>query len=502
MVALGNVFDPVNFLFLAVGVAAGIIVGALPGLTATMALALLVPFTFTMEPGMALMVLGGVYVGAIYGGCIAAILINTPGTPSAIATTFDGYPLTKKGKAEHALVTAAFSSGIGGIFGAIVLLLLTPLLAEVALKFGPPEYFWLAVFGLTIIATLSTGSMLKGLMGGAFGVLLSTIGIAPIGGDMRFTFGFHQLQAGVELIVALIGFFCIPEVLLMVERKFNRYGSVTYKPQKGVAKSVILELLRKPVLLLRSSVIGCFVGIVPGAGGNIAALVSYNEAVRFAKNKSKFGTGTIDGVAAAEAANNSEVGGSLVPLLSLGIPGAAPAAVILGALMLQGLRPGPELFSVFGGITYTFLISLIFANVVMFVLGFYGSRHIARLINLSPNLLAPMIVFLTVIGSFAIRNNMLDVSIMVFFGLVGYLTKKMGFHPGPICLGLILGPILENGLVQSMLLGKATGSMFHVFFTRPISMVLIVLSLVSVTLPAIASLRAWNQERKGGVSTA
>ncbi|MBE0467821.1 MAG: tripartite tricarboxylate transporter permease, partial [Candidatus Desulforudis sp.] len=359
MVALASVFDPANFSFLILGVAAGIIVGALPGLTATMALALLVPFTFTMEPGMALMVLGGVYVGAIYGGCIAAILVNTPGTPSAIATTFDGYPLTRKGKAEHALVAAAFSSGVGGIFGAIVLLLLTPRLAEVALKFGPPEYFWLAVFGLTIIATLSTGSMLKGLMGGAFGVLLSTIGIAPIGGDMRFTFGFHQMQAGVELIVALIGFFCIPEVLKMIDRKYSPHDAVTYKPRKGVAKSVMLELVKKPLLLLRSSTIGCFVGIVPGAGGNIAALVSYNEAVRFAKNKSAFGQGTIDGVAAAESANNAEVGGSLVPLLTLGIPGAAPAAVILGALMLQGLRPGPELFTVFGGITYTFLISFI-----------------------------------------------------------------------------------------------------------------------------------------------
>lgn len=270
MVALASVFDPVNFSFLILGVAAGIIVGALPGLTATMALALLVPFTFTMEPGMALMVLGGVYVGDL-----RRVHRRHPGQHAGDAVRHCHHlrrlPSDQKGKSRTRPGDRRLQFRRWRIFGAIVLLLLTPRLAEVALKFGPPEYFWLAVFGLTIIVTLSTGSMLKGLMGGAFGVLLSTIGIAPIGGDMRLTFGFHQMQAGVELIVALIGFFCIPEVLKMIERKYSRYDAVTYKPRKGVAKSVMLELIKKPVLLLRSSTIGCFVGIVPGAGGNIAA---------------------------------------------------------------------------------------------------------------------------------------------------------------------------------------------------------------------------------------
>ncbi len=498
LIAFQNIFNPMSFLLMILGVAGGIVVGALPGLTATMALALLVPFTFVMDAGVSLMVLGGVYVGAMYGGCISAILVNTPGTPASIATTFDGYPLTKKGKAEHALVTAAFSSGVGGVFGALVLLFLSPPLAKAALKFGPPEYFWLAVFGLTIIATLSTGSMLKGLMGGAFGLLLSTVGISPIGGDMRFTFGFYQLQAGLELIVVLIGFFCIPEVLCMIEKKVGSQDVITYKPQKGVAKSVILELIKKPVLLIRSSIIGTFVGIVPGAGGNIASLMAYNEAVRFSKEKEKFGTGIIDGVAASESSNNAEVGGSLVPLLTLGIPGAAPAAVMLGALMIHGMRPGPELYTTYGAVTYTFLFSFVLANIVMFVLGFYGSRHVARVINLPFNQLAPIIVFLTIIGSYSIRNNILDVGIMIFFGLIGYVTKKTGFQPGPIVLGLILGPFAENGLVQSMLMGKAEGSMFQVFFGRPISIVLIILCLVSVILPIIAAIR----NRKGGVKVA
>ncbi|MFZ5642632.1 MAG: tripartite tricarboxylate transporter permease [Bacillota bacterium] len=496
--ALANAFNPLSFLLMTLGVAGGIIVGALPGLTATMALALLVPFTFAMDANTSLMVLGGVYVGSMYGGCIAAILVNTPGTPASIATTFDGYPLTKKGKAEHALVTAAFSSGVGGVIGALILLFLSPPLAAAALKFGPPEYFWLAVFGLTIIATLSTGSMLKGLIGGAFGLLLSTVGISPIGGDMRFTFGFHQLQAGLDLIVVLIGFFCIPEVLVMIEKKMGSSSITSYKPQKGVAKGVILELIKKPVLLIRSAIIGTFVGIVPGAGGNIASLMAYNEAVRFSKEKEKFGTGIIDGVAASESSNNAEVGGSLVPLLTLGIPGAAPAAIMLGALMIHGMRPGPELYTVYGDITYTFLFSFILANIVMFVLGFYGSRHVARLINLPISMLAPLVVFLTVIGSYALRNNMLDVGVMVFFGLIGYITKKVGFTPGPIVLGLILGPIAENGLVQTMFMGQASGSMIQVFFTRPISIVLILLCVISIALPVISSIRS----RKGGTQCA
>ena len=498
LVAIGNIYDPVSFLLMTLGVAGGIVVGALPGLTATMALALLVPFTFAMDASASLMMLGGVYVGAMYGGSIAAILVNTPGTPASIATTFDGYPLTKKGKAEHALVTAAFSSGVGGVIGALILLFLSPPLAEAALKFGPPEYFWLAVFGLTIIATLSTGSMLKGLIGGAFGLLLSTVGISPIGGDMRFTFGFYQLQAGLELIVVLIGFFCLPEVLVMIEKKLGEQFTTSYKPQKGVAKQVILELIKKPVLLIRSSLIGAFVGIVPGAGGNIASLMAYNEAVRFSKDKAKFGTGIIDGVAASESSNNAEVGGSLVPLLTLGIPGAAPAAVMLGALMIQGMRPGPELYTAYGDITYTFLFSFVLANIIMLVLGFYGSRHVARVINLPVSMLAPIVVFLTVIGSYAIRNNMLDVEMMILFGLIGYVTKKTGFTPGPIVLGLILGPIAENGLVQSMLMGQASGSMFQVFFTRPISLVLIILCVISVVLPVISAIRS----RKGGTSIA
>ena len=493
-VALANVFVPMHLFIIIAGVSAGIVIGAIPGLTATMALALLVPFTFAMEAIPALLLLGAVLVGAIYGGCIAAILLNVPGTPASIATTFDGYPLAKQGKAEHALVAASYASSVGGVFGAIVLLFFAPVMATVALRFGPPEYFWLAIFGLTIIATLASKSIIKGLMGGALGLLLGTIGIAPIGGDLRFTFGFWQLQAGLQLIVALIGFFCLPEIFNIVEKKMAKIKSGDlFKSQKGVALSVIKDLTRRVGLLARSSGIGVLVGIVPGAGGNIAALVSYNEAVRFSKTPEEFGKGNIEGVAAAESSTNAEISGSMIPLLTLGIPGSPPSAVILGAIMLQGLRPGPVLFTEYAAITYTFILSLVFGSIALFFLGAYFSKYIARVINIPAEYLVPIVVFMCVIGTYAIRSNMIDVYIMVLFGLVGYVTKKLGFHPGPVVLGLILGTIAENGLVQSMLMGQAQGNVWAMFFGRPISGVLIVMCIISASWPFIAE---WRRKKK------
>lgn len=483
---LVNNFLPHNLFFMVLGVLGGIIVGALPGLTATMALALLVPFTFAMRPESGLVMLGALYVGAMYGDAIPATLINTPGTPSAIATAFDGYALTRKGKAQHALVAAAFGSMVGAIIGGVVLLTLSPPLAEASLRFGPPEYFWLAVFGLTIIGTLAAGSIWKGLAGGALGLLLSTVGIAPIGGDVRYTFGFPSMQAGIELIVALIGFFCLPQVFRMVEERHEHYQVAEYREQPGVVKAVVRELAGKPFLLLRSSIIGTIVGIIPGAGGNIASLVSYNEAARWSRQREQFGKGIIDGVAASESANNAVAPGAMVPLLTLDIPGSPASAVILGALLLHGLRPGAELYSVHAGITYTFIWAMILAGLVTFALGIFLSRYIARVINLPVNFLVPLILFLSVIGSYAVRNSLLDVGLMLGFGVLGYVTEKLGFHPGPIVLGLILGPIAEQGLVQSLLMARAAGSAVAVFVARPISVMLIALSVASAVWPLAA----------------
>ncbi len=477
----------------------GIIFGALPGLTATMGLALLVPFTFTMSPTAGLIMLAGIYVGAMYGDAIPAILINTPGTPASIATTFDGFPLTQKGMAQHGLVAAAVASAFGSLMANIVLVLAAPPLAIVSLKFGPPEYFWLGIFGLTIISTLSTGSVIKGFLAGCIGMILSAVGMAEIGGDIRLTFGFPELQGGIELIVALIGFFCMPEILSsVIGKRRAAYTDKPVKPRLGVILEVTKFLLKKPGLMLRSAGIGTVVGFAPGAGGNIASMVSYNEAVRWDKNPEEFGKGTVKGVAASEAANSAMAPGSLIPLLTLGIPGSPPAAVILGALMLHGMRPGAELFSSYANVTFSFMMGLLMAAFLVTIIGSLGSVVFSRIINIPSRYLAPGIIFMTVLGSYAIRNNMMDVWIMFSFGLIGYISSKLNFHPAPIVLGLILGPFVEEGLVQSMLAGKAVGGTLNYLIFRPISGVLIGLCLLSLLWPVYAMWRARKKQKMEG----
>ena len=494
--AIANIFALNNLLWLFAAVAGGILVGALPGLTGTMAIALLVPFTYGMSPESALIVLGGVYVGAMYGGSIAAILINTPGAPAAIATTFDGYPMAAQGRAEEALSAAATGSGVGGMIGTVVLLFFAPALAVVSLKFGPPEYFWLGILGLTIIASLSAKSLYKGLLGGLFGVLLSTIGLSPSTGEARLTFDVTDLLGGVEVIVALIGLFCVPQVLSMAEKARAQEGLVLYKPEPGCTRRTMMFVFRQWGNLVRSSVIGVVVGIIPGAGGNVAGLLSYQETVRAAsgKDKDSFGKGNIQGVIASETANNAAVEGSLVPLLTLGIPGAPQAAVLFGALLLHGLRPGAELFTGHGAeITYTFILSLFLANAMMFAIGISASRIYARALNLPTNLLMPVVLALSVVGAFAGRNSPFDVGMMMVLGLIAYAGLKVGLAAAPIALGVILGPIMERGLVESMMLSRATGSLFELLFTRPLSLLLVLLTAISVGWPFI--IKYWARWR-------
>lgn len=493
--ALAAVVDPVSLILVVIGVSAGILVGALPGLTATMAIALLVPFTFSMSAVHGLVLLGAIYCGAIYGGSFSAILINTPGTPSAIATTFDGFPMAQRGEAYRAIVTATISSVVGGLIGVAFLIFLSPPLARVGLRFGPPEFFWLAAFGLTIIAAVSPRSTLKGLIGGGIGLLISTVGIAPIEGSVRYTFGTVSLQTGISLIPALIGFFCIPEVLRMVEETGATGEVIPYRKQRRMVTRVFHALLRKPWLMIRSSLIGTIVGIIPGAGGNIGGLVAYNEAVRASRNKDKFGTGAMEGVAASESANNASVAGALIPMLTLGVPGAPPAAVMFGALLLQGMRPGPELFTNHASITYAFLFSLVLANIAILPLGVWMGRAVAKLMQrVRVQTMAPLIIFLSMIGAYSIYNNPVDIYTMVLVGLAAHALRKAGFMPGPIVLGLILGPIAENGLMQSILMGRAGGSILGVFFTRPISLVLIGLTVLSILTPFIVARR---EKRRG-----
>ena len=500
LLGLSHVVSLENLLLVAIGTVAGMVVGSLPGLTATMAVALLVPFTYTMSPVAGLVSLGAIYMGCIYGGCFSAILINTPGTPSSIGTTFDGYPLARQGRGEEAIISATVGSAVGGLIGVLALIFLSPPLAKIALSFGPAEYFWVGIFGLTIISSLAAGSFFKGITGAAFGVLISTVGIAPIGGDVRFTFGETSLQGGFNLIVLLIGLFCVPELLSMVFKGVKNHKAIEYKRKKGALWETTRIILSKPINLIRSSIIGTIIGILPGAGGNIANLVAYNEARRSSKEPETFGKGNIDGVVATESANNATVGGGMIPLVTLGIPGTPPDAIIYGVLMMQGLRPGPELFAERADITYTFMLALGLSAIVMIPVGLYGGRLLSRFVGtLHPKYLVPGIGILTIIGSYAIRSNYTDVIMMLVFGVIGFGLRYLGFQGAPIVLGLILGPIMEEGLVQSYLMGQGYAWPYTSLFINPLSWVLIAMCLFSFLWPYIGLLKGLTKKPGGAV---
>ncbi|MEM1363255.1 MAG: tripartite tricarboxylate transporter permease [Pseudomonadota bacterium] len=476
--------SPLNLLLALLGVAAGTIIGSIPGLTATMAVAVLVPLTFTMPPDSALILMGAIYTGAIYGGAYAAILLNTPGTPSAIATTFDGYPMAKRGDGDLAVSVACLASVIGGLVGALALLLLAPPLAEAALAFGPVEYFWLAIFGLSLIAALSTGDFLKGMIGACFGLLLAMIGISETSAEVRFTFGSNTLLGGVETVSALIGLYCIPVLIDLVATP-DRHLKAPEQTRGFRLPEAGLIMLRNKFNVLRSSVVGTMVGALPGAGGSIAGLVAYSEARRSGKNDStKYGEGNPGGIIATESANNATVGGGFIPTLVLGIPGTPPDAVILGALLVQGVRTGPSLFSDGADIVYTFIFGLLLATVLMLPVGLMIGRFAYGAIVQAPKAaLVPIVAFMTVIGTFAIRNSISDVAIMIVLGVVGWVAGKRGFSASPIVLGLILGRIAEQGFVQSWTIGDALGNLWGQFFGRPLSMAIIALTLVSFLYP-------------------
>lgn len=485
---------PQYMLWLTVGVLLGMIVGTLPGLTATMGTALLVPFTFGLPPGAGLAMLGGLYVCAMFSDSVPAVLVNTPGTPSAMATAFDGHPMTKQGRAQEAIVASCLSSAIGTLVGATFYLLLAWPMIAIALKFGPAEFFWLGVFALTIVGGLGGKSMLKGIAGGGIGLLISCVGISHATDASRFTFGVPELRGGVSLVAALIGVFAVPQVLSMISELRHKDVIAEYKPVPGVALKTMREVLARPVHALRSALIGTFIGILPGAGGPIASLVSYNEARRWSRNNENFGNGDVRGVTASEIAGNACAPASLIPLVTLGVPGSSPAAVIAGALMLQGLNPGPELFRSDGTLIYSFGWSLMLAGIVTFILGTLFAPALVRVVSIPLRLLAPLIMFLAVIGAYAIRNSIFDVYLMLGLGVFVFLVRKIGFHPGPIGLGLILGPIIEPALVQAMFIANATG-VGHVFFGSTVDMVLISMTALSIIFVIVSRRKEAAKER-------
>lgn len=476
------------------GVVGGIIVGSLPGLSATMAVALLIPVTFGMSPVAGLTMLTAIYTAALYGGSISAILIHTPGTPASAATSLDGYQMTKKGQGAKAIGVSTVSSMIGGFISALALLFLAPPLSKISLAFSAPEYFLIAVFGLTIIGSLAAKSMLKGLSAGLLGLLIGSVGVDILTGYPRFTFGSVTLESGVSLVPAMIGLFSLSQVMIQAEKRGkSKQQKISKDAMSGKVLPTWKEFKSIFVTIIRSSGIGVFVGMLPGAGGDIGSWVGYNEAKRFSKNKEKFGTGCIEGVAAPESANNAVTGGALIPLMTLGIPGSATTAVLLGGLMIQGLVPGHELFTTHAGITYSVIIGFIIANILMGIVGLAGARFFVKVSSIPENILGAVIIGLCVVGSFAISNNIFDVWVMVAFGVIGYFMRKTGFHPAPIILGMILGPIAENGLRQSMLMAK--GDLLTYYLTRPISVVLILLVIVSLFSPII--MKWWEKKGAG-----
>ena len=456
---------PAPLLAVFFGTVGGVIIGAIPGLTATMAVALLIPVTFGMNPVVGLALMGGVYSGGMFGGAISSILLSTPGTPAAAATTFDGYPMTRKGQGGIAITVATVASFWGGIISTIALLLVAPVLAKFSLRFGPPENFLLAVMGLTSIVTLTSGNLLKGLISGVMGLLIASIGADPMDAYPRFAENCPGLYDGIKDIPALIGLFSISQLLELT-------GETSIVQELGADLST-LKSKKLPRGLAptigRGGIIGTIVGMLPGAGATISAFISYNMAKSLDKDPESFGTGNPKGVAASESANNGCVGGSLVPMLTLGIPGNSVAACLMGGLTINNLIPGPELFTKYGTITYGFILSLFLSNLVFLFLGIYLAPFFARISTAPNSLLIPAIAVLSVVGRFAIRNMMFDVWTMLGFGFLGYFLHRLGFDLGALVLGLILGRITEEGFGGALAISNGS---YSIFFTRPLCIAL------------------------------
>lgn len=495
---LPQVFTGWNLLVLVLGTIGGLILGATPGLSPTMAVALLIPFTFHMPPVASLILLGAVYTATVAGGAVSAILVNIPGAPANIATILDGHPMAQKGRATEALHYCFISSLIGGVLGVLVLIFFTPVLADFALSFGPSELFWIALLGVTVIGSLGSKSVLKGLFAGAFGFWLSTIGYDPVLGEERFVFTDH-LAGGINIIAALIGLFAIPQVLNMLESARTGRGGIMFGMERhSVWRSLVQNLQRVRALTI-GTICGVVVGLIPGAGGQIAGLIAYDQTKKFSRNPDKFGQGEPDGVISAESANNAMVGPSLVPLLTLGVPGSPTAAVLLGGLLIQGLFPGPDLFTLHAEVTWTFIGSLLVGQVLMAVAGLSISRY-SRFVTRIPNhFMAAAVTVLAVFGTYSVQNSFSDVLVMMVLGTGMYFATKFGFSASPVVLGIILGPIAETNYMQGKLIAQSSEGMFSYFFTGTTNVVLIALCIASVAYSFVSEVRSLR--RRAGRQT-
>ena len=481
--AIGYALNPSNLLFIVGGTVFGLIFGSLPGLSATMGVALMIPITYSMSPAIALGVMIGVYVGGIAGGAVSAMLINIPGTPSSVVTCLDGYPMAQSGKAAQALGWAAFASGWGSVVSWIILIFSSTALAKVCTSFGAPEYTALSFFGLAVIAAVSGNSMSKGLIAGLFGIVLSCVGVDPIWGSLRFTYKNINLMSGISTIPAMIGLYSIPQLLSSCTDE-TRHEKIKTRVRDVVPPW--REQWRQKFNIVRSALIGVGIGIIPAAGGNIAAFISYDWAKRFSKHPETFGKGNYEGVVASEASNNGVCGGALIPLLCLGIPGDSVTAVLLGALMIHGVRPGSAMFTEKPEVVIGLFTAFLIATIAMVLVQVVGVKFFVKVLNVPVHYLIPTLTVLSLVGSFAIRNNFFDVLLTLVIGTLGYLFKRAGYPVAPVVLGLVLGSMFEGELRRALVL---SGGSFSIFFTNPVSCVILLVAFAIILFNLVKAVR-------------
>ena len=457
----------------------GVLVGALPGLNANTGVALLLPFTITMEPIPAIAILTTIYCAATFAGAITAILINTPGTSASATTCLDGYPLAQRGEAGRALGMAAVSSTIGGIISVVCLMAAAPLMARAAYNFAPPEYFALTVFGLSMLATIGDGSPVKNILSGAFGVLVATVGIDLLTSIERFTFGLNELSEGIPFVPVMIGVFGISELLVQADNLHVERKRVIMKAIRLPSRE---DYSRVWKTILRSSGIGTFIGILPAEGATVASMIGYNEAKRWSKKPEEFGKGSLEGIAGSEAANNSATGGAMVPTLALGIPGSPTAAVILAGLMVHGLRPGPTMFTEQADFAFAIFWSMMLVNVLFFFIGLWGAKVFARVTLIPIQILWPCVFIFSIVGAYALEQSMLDVWIAIGSGILGFFMRRHGFSVVPMAIGLILGGMLETRLGQSMVM---LDEKWWLMLTRPLTLFFFILTVLALFGPMV-----------------
>lgn len=472
-------FELRHILLAFAGSVLGTVLGALPGVSATLGIALLVPLTFAMSPVAALIFLGAVYCGAIYGGSISGILLNVPGTPAAVATMLDGYQMAKQGKGGTALGIDIISSFFGGQLSVIVLLFGAPIVATYALEIRSAEFFWIVIFAMSTVGAIGSTSPLKGIIAAILGLAIGVIGSHPMTGFLRFTFNQPALYEGVPVVTALVGLFSISQVLVLAEGK--GMDSQMNVPRVGSLWPGRQLLWQLKNTILRSSIIGTIIGLIPGAGADIAAFIGRNEARRYSKNPELFGKGSPEGVAAAESANNAVVGGSLIPMLTLGIPGNAVTAALLGGLLIHGLIPGPLLFTEAPDVLYPFIFSLFLANLFFAVTAFFGLKYVAKVVLVPQGIVAPVVAGLAIIGAYSFRNMGFDIWIMFGMGMLGYILRKADYPLAPIILGIILGPMAEENLDRVMTLAQAANlSLMGYFLQRWLTIILMSLTILTL----------------------